>query len=266
VSRRTRILLLGALILAGCAPPLVAGFRGALVSTTGPSRSMVSVFETAEGILVVDLGWWGAADELGRTLAELGADSADVEAVLLTHAHRDHIAAWPAVRGAPFYLAEAEEPYLFGEAEYEAWVPRTADRLLHPDQPARGDIEIRTFRDDTTMVVGYDTIRAFLVPGHTPGSTAYLIRGILFAGDALAHTIFGGFRHAHPVFSDDVDKAASSLRSLFERLEPYDVRLVCTGHARCSEFTEAFRQDALGLDPPPPGPGPPGHPGPGPGT
>lgn len=40
------------------------------------------------------------------------------------------------------------------------------------------------FSKDTVFVFGRDTLHAFLVAGHTAGSTAYLFRGVLFVGDA----------------------------------------------------------------------------------
>jgi glyoxylase-like metal-dependent hydrolase (beta-lactamase superfamily II) len=246
MTSRLPVLAVAALALVGCGPPLAAGVGGAVIATTGPSRSMVSMFETEAGIVIVDLGWWGAEGELRESLARMGRDSSDVAAVFLTHAHRDHIAAWPAVRGATFYLAAAEEPYLFGEAEYEGWIPRLADRLADPEHPRRDEVAVRTFAADTAMVMGGDTIHAFLVPGHTPGSTAYVLRGILFAGDAVAKLALGGFRPARSAYSDDFELAQASLRSLFDRLEGHDVRVVCTAHAQCTEYSAEFRSDALG--------------------
>jgi glyoxylase-like metal-dependent hydrolase (beta-lactamase superfamily II) len=267
MMRIERLALACVVVLAGCAAPLAQGVGGAAIRAAGPGHSMFSLFETEAGLVVVDLGWWGAASELRNTLAAMDADSTDVVAVFLTHAHRDHIAAWPVVRGATFYLAEAEAPHFFGEAEYEGWIPRTADRLAEPLLPRRGDIEVITFASDTAIVMGRDTVHAFLVPGHTPGSTAYLMRGVLFAGDALARTPWG-FRHALPGYSDDVAQAAASLRSLFERVEPYDVRMACTAHAECAEFNEAFRREALAEQDPirSQAPVPRAHPIPGQGT
>jgi glyoxylase-like metal-dependent hydrolase (beta-lactamase superfamily II) len=217
---------------------------GAMVGQVGPGGSMFTVFPTGPGLVVVDLAWLDAADELRATLAGADASPHDVVAVLLTHAHRDHIAAWPAVRHAVFYMAAAEAPYFFGEAEYAGLIPRLADRIVPPSLPQRGEVEVVTFSTDTTLVLGSDTVHAFLVPGHTPGSTAYLMRGIVFAGDALARTPWG-FRHSLPGYSDDVGQAAASLRSLFQRLEDRDVRLICTAHGKCSPFTEEFRREAL---------------------
>jgi glyoxylase-like metal-dependent hydrolase (beta-lactamase superfamily II) len=245
----------GLVLVSGCAPPLARGVGGASIGT-GWAHSMVSMFQTDGGLVIVDLGWWGSAAEVRSVLEAMEPGPADHVSVFVTHAHRDHMAAWTEVRGATFYLAEAEAPYFFGEAEYQGWIPRTADRLVEPDLPRRGEVAVVTFASDTSFVFGRDTVHAFLVPGHTPGSTAYLMRGILFAGDALARTPLG-FRPALPGYSDDVAQAAESLRSLFHRLEGHDVRMACTAHAECGEFDEAFRQEALGVsgrfrDPGPP--------------
>jgi glyoxylase-like metal-dependent hydrolase (beta-lactamase superfamily II) len=238
------VTVLAAWLAAGCVASPIHGV-GVASATAGPGDSMFSAFRTDDGVILIDLGWWGAQNRLRAELERIGARPSDVVAVFLTHAHRDHIAGWPLVRSATFHLAMAEEPYFFGEREYEGWIPRAADRIVEPLHPPRGEVAVTMFETDTSFVVGRDTIHAFLVPGHTPGSTAYLVRGILFAGDALAHTQLG-FRPALPGFSDDVAQAAVSLRSLFQRVQPYGVRFVCTAHAKCAPFDEAFIRDALG--------------------
>jgi glyoxylase-like metal-dependent hydrolase (beta-lactamase superfamily II) len=212
---------------------------------------MVSLIQTDQGVVMVDLGWWSAGDRIRSELAGLGADTSDVIAVFLSHAHRDHIAGWPSVRHAIFYMAEAEVPYFFGEKEYKGWIPRLADRVIEPLNPVRGEVTVVTFSADTAIVVGRDTIHVFLVPGHTAGSTAYLVRGVLFAGDALSHTPVFGFRHSLPGYSDDVAQAELSLHSLVERLHAHHVRYICTAHAMCARYGATFLRDALS-DPPTP--------------
>lgn len=233
----------------GCAAHVPHDLRAApsatVVTSRDPSRSAISLYRVDAGIIVVDLGWWAAADALVSGLAELDATPADVIAVFLTHAHRDHVGAWRLVRHAPFHIAEAEAGLLFGEMRYEAWVPRWAEKVLPSDLPGRGDLHLRTFASDTTFAFGNDTLRAFLVPGHTPGSTAYLFRGRLHAGDAIAHTRASGYRAALRPYSDDVDDARASLRWLRARLAPLRVDTVCTAHLKCAAATEAFWTDVL---------------------
>src|SRR5687768_10961347 len=73
-------------------------------TTTGPWASMIYAARTDSGVIVIDLGWTGSEDVLPGLVRQLGAAPADVRFVFLTHAHRDHIAAWPLVRQARVIL------------------------------------------------------------------------------------------------------------------------------------------------------------------
>lgn len=208
----------------------------AAVTTGGPWNSMVYGIRTDEGVALFDLGWNGRTG-LDEVLARLQATPEEVTAVFLTHSHRDHIAAWPRVRHARFYMARAEVPYFLGEKEHEGPASRVAS-IVSPNLPAPGEIEIRPLDEDTAVVLGTDTIRAFLVPGHTPGSAAYLVEDVVLAGDALAHTRALGFQPARRLFSQDADEAQRSLDSLWARVLPYEPQHVCTAHARCTRYQE----------------------------
>ena len=242
------VLVVGTLGLAACASRMlpVVERGGEVIRTAGPNQSMIYAVDTSDGVVLVDLGWWGADDDLRSRLARMGRDTADVVAVFLTHAHRDHIAAWTAVPHAKFYLAEGEVDEFFGDSHYDGWIPKLADRLHPPRLPERGEVDVVPFASDTAFVFGADTVRVFLVPGHTDGSSAYLLRGVLFAGDAIGHVPVAGFRSARRGFSDDTALAAENLGRLFDRLEAYDVDAVCTAHAHCGAFTDAFRAKILG--------------------
>lgn len=235
--------------ISGCAWAVLADGEtptSRFVTTAGPNASMIFVARTTEGIVVVDLGWSDGEEALREGLEAIGGAPREVTHVFLTHGHRDHIAAWPAVRHARFHLGEAEIPYFHGEVPFGGWIPRWADAVVGEVYPARGELSVVPLRGDTVLVVGTDSIRAFAVPGHTPGSTAYLVRGTLFVGDAVSWTPFGGFRPAQWGFSDDTRRAAESLRELFERVRRLPVRQVCTAHARCAPFDDAFVEDVLG--------------------
>ena len=241
-------LLLATLALAGCTLGLERvrqPGRAAAVPTTGPWASMIYLARTDSGVIAVDLGWLGAEGALKRGLRELGATPDDVVAVFLTHSHRDHVRAWPAVRNATFYVAAPEVPRLTGDEGHHGVVPKLVDRLLPPPLPKAGELRMVGFAHDTAVVIGADTVRLFTVPGHTPGSAAYVLRGTLFGGDALARTPLYGFRSAKPAYSDDVERSRESVRSLFERVAPLGVRTACTAHAKCAPFDDDFRKAVL---------------------
>ncbi len=229
-------------------PPLHAPPRTAIVTTAGPNQSMTYIARIEGGVMVIDLGWWGAEDALEDGLSELGASPDDVIAVFITHAHRDHLGAWRTVRHASFFLGKGDEELLLGRERPGGWIPRWADRIRNRDLPKPGELQLHTFASDTAMTLGADTVHAFPVPGHTPGSTAYLFRGTLFAGDAISHTPISGFGPARRGYSDDAELAREALVDLRTRLVDHEVQRICTAHGTCSEFSDEFWEDVLGDD------------------
>lgn len=209
------------------------------VTTPEPTHSMIYVARTGAGIIVIDLGWVEGERTLRRGLTRLVADSGDVAAVFLTHAHRDHISGWRAVRGAPLVVAAPEAGFLVGARAHADLPSELAAALLGRVGPTPGEMEVRTFSTDTTFVFGTDTLRAFTVPGHTPGSAAYLFRAVLFVGDAMYGQWDGKLTAPRRIFTTDPALAAASLVSLQNRLAAYRVRWVCTAHARCAKYRKA---------------------------
>lgn len=235
--------LLLALPLSGCTYHLAAlqqPGHAVAFTTTGPWRSMVYAARTDSGVVVVDLGWAGAGGRLRRRLRELGVAPADVTDVFLTHSHRDHIAAWRTVRGARFHLWQPEAPLFDGSRQHADLPSRLARAKAGDAGPRPGEVDVRTFAGDTTFVVGGDTIRAYSVPGHTAGSAAYLFRGILFVGDAVARKPLRGYSGADPLFSLDTRMNRQSLIGLFVRVPMERVQWVCNAHAKCARPSEHF--------------------------
>ena len=144
---------------------------------------------------------------------------------------------------ATFHLADAERARLVGDSSHRGWIPGVADRVVPAGLPGATELEVRTFARDTTFVMGRDTLRAYLVAGHTSGSAVYLFRGVLFLGDAVTWSRRHGFVPARRGFSDDPGAAAANLRELWPRLPTGGVRYACTAHARCAPFTAAFLED-----------------------
>lgn len=239
------------LVLASIAQSAVACTRGlesiqdpphaVAVTTSGAWASMIYMARTDSGLIAIDLGWTGAEAALERGTRRLNGKPADVRFAFITHAHRDHIGGWPSVRDARFVLGLAELPYFIGSAQYLGLVPSSAERLSVTERPKNGDVSVIGVSRDTVFALGSDTLWAYPIPGHTPGSMAYLFRGILFGGDAVNYRPFSGFQGARPEMSDDPAQSRASLTALLQRIDSARVKYICSAHAKCGRNSERMR-------------------------
>ena len=168
------------------------------------TQGVVNFYLIEEGgrLLLVDAGAPGDWDLLVRTVADLGRRLDDLEAVLLTHAHADHIGTAERARtttGARVWVHQADaamasegtppkndgkaRSYLLRTEFYRttfSLMRRGASRII----PVK---EVATFADGETLDLP-GRPRAVHAPGHTVGSAALLLEGrrVLLTGDVLA--------------------------------------------------------------------------------
>ena len=131
------------------------------------------VMEKEGRLLVVDTG----ADEkrVLEGLTSLGLDPDRVEAVLLTHSDYDHAGLVRLFRNARVYLPEAEQVMVDGSMKRTFFASNHLDR------------QFTALPGDCSLAIGPWSVETRLVPGHTPGSTWYVVDGRwLFTGDSLA--------------------------------------------------------------------------------
>ncbi len=129
----------------------------------------------SDRVLVVDPG-----EEAERILAAAG-EMGEVEAILLTHCHFDHIGAVApvaAATGAPVYCPRIELPLL---ADIMAFVPWEG---FGPYESY--DAEETVAGGETLALAGLE-LDVIFTPGHSPGHVTYSVRGegAIFSGDVL---------------------------------------------------------------------------------
>ncbi len=222
------IVALGAVTFGGLAPlqAEALGDLGEVVKDGYVSIGLVDVGERK--LALIDAGADKDGKALLAALMRRGQNPEDVVAVFLTHGHPDHLAAARLLPKATFHAIESELPYLSGETKYRGPLPSmmgVEDPGVHPAAIADGD----------RIQVGTRTFEVFAVPGHTVGSAAFLVDGVLFVGDAASLESDGGLRSGPWLFSDDVNRQSASLRALAKALKGRPIRKMVFGHTGSAE-------------------------------
>lgn len=211
----------------------------------------VWVIEDAGRLTVIDAGMPKLFDRFTACLDDIGRSVNDIDAILITHGHPDHIGMAEQLRsasGATVWVHELDDailaapkralqlskpersfvPYLLRRPAAIA-VPAHLARMGGFSEPA---VTVRsTFTDGHTLdVPGQPTVVA--TPGHTPGSASFYFgdRGALFTGDALvsADGMTGriGPRISSRAFTHNSAVALASLTAI----AAVDAPIVLPGH------------------------------------
>jgi N-acyl homoserine lactone hydrolase len=174
--------------------------------------------------------------EIHTTTSEwLAAQSAPLAGVFLTHLHLDHVMGLPDVASSVPVYAGPGEPDASGFLNM--FTRGTIDRMLQASGPIRewpyaGDADERFAA--VVDIFGDASVWAIHVPGHSPGSTAYLIRTPngpeLLVGDA-SHTRWGWEHGVEPgTFSLDGPGSVESLAGLRELAQEFPQLEIHLGH------------------------------------
>lgn len=144
----------------------------------GPLQTNCYVMEKAEKCVIVDPGGEG-----NKLIQYIQTKRWQPIAILLTHAHFDHIGAVDVIRDyyqIPVYLHEKEAKWL-ADADLNGSKSFTSG---NPIEIKPADQMITTEFD---LVLGEFHFTVLETPGHSPGSVSYYLQdeGMIFAGDVL---------------------------------------------------------------------------------
>ena len=199
------------------------------------------LIETGRHVVLVDTGAGNASRSTGAIRARLdvaGLRPKDVDTVVLTHAHPDHIGGAVDARGRPAF---PHARYVLAESEWEFWMASRADlggMRLPADLKVGIGSTARTYLHALRFQVEpidreaeiAPGVRVILAPGHTPGHLALLVSSegqhLLDIADAAVHPL----HLEQPEWENGFDLASAAAgrtrRDLLERAVAEGMRVM----------------------------------------
>jgi glyoxylase-like metal-dependent hydrolase (beta-lactamase superfamily II) len=179
------------------------------------------VFNTGDKLILFDSGIGGSkafgpgAGRLQTTLASAGIKPEDVDAIILTHGHIDHLSG---IMSADAKRLFPNAQLMMAKTEFDFWTDeaKTSATGVFKMLVDAARANLLPNKDRLEMVEnGKEAVKgvqAVFTPGHTPGHTSYVLnaggKSLLLTGDAVSHTAIS-FRHPDWAFSFDADPAGA---------------------------------------------------------
>lgn len=130
--------------------------------------------DTSRQAVIIDPG-----DEGARILDAVKASDSQLQAVINTHAHFDHV-------GANAYIIERTGVDLLLHKDDAPLLARAADHAdIYGLSVVASPAPTRLLQDGDEITVGELTLRVIHLPGHSPGGICLHVGADLFVGDGL---------------------------------------------------------------------------------
>jgi glyoxylase-like metal-dependent hydrolase (beta-lactamase superfamily II) len=206
---------------------------------TAPEDAAIYLIDFDGHAALVDAGAGRGRRRLLDHLATLGVLPEHIDYLLLTHCHYDHTGGAHDLRellGCPVVAHELDADFLErGDSEVTAasWygaklIPCPVDRRLSGQRE--------------TLLLGKRSITALHIPGHSPGSVAYLV-------ESEDQTVLFG-QDVHGPLDLRLRSNRADYRASLERLLALEADILCEGHygifrgkPAVAEFIRSFLED-----------------------
>jgi len=174
--------------------------------------------------VLIDPGHRAPFDHVERGLEQLELSVDDLDLVICTHAHPDHIEAVPLVRGK-------QTPFTLHEAEWQ-WAATIGKQMSAAYGIDLGEFQPDFYLGEGTLKVKGLELEIIHTPGHSPGSVSiyWPAQKALFTGDLLFKEGVGR--------TDLPGGDGSQLKDSIKGLSDLDVEWLLSGHGDVISGTE----------------------------
>jgi len=210
---------------------------------------LVSWVVLVEGdrVALIDAGYPGQVTDVEESVRRVGRSPEEIEAVLVTHGHVDHVGGLPHLverYGVRVLTSEVESRNVRGEVHESATPLDVARRCYNPriaawalrvaaaggtQHPRVDDVEDVPF--GTALDLPHAPVAVSLA-GHTSGHTAYLVpaAGAIALGDALVTSHGTTGRHGPQILRGFFHHDENQLRATLAEVATVDADQLLPGH------------------------------------
>lgn len=166
---------------------------GGMIGLSHPSDSYVYLIDGKSEIALIDAGVGIDSEQIFHNIENEGYQLSDIKKVILTHTHADHAGGcrdFKEKAKSLLFVPQAEVGLFEGGSDDELGLNIAKESGIYlPDYVFPHCKVDYPVKHNETIKVGNLSLRSVNVPGHSPGSTCFLMekekRRILFTGDVV---------------------------------------------------------------------------------
>jgi glyoxylase-like metal-dependent hydrolase (beta-lactamase superfamily II) len=170
-------------------------------------------------LILIDTGAGWSVDKIINNIQKLGLSSKDLNKVILTHCHIDHIGGMPEIKkrfGSKIYIHKLDAPPL--ETGDQILTAASWYQTTFPPTP----VDVKFNLPEEVLTIGEQKIVCLHTPGHTPGSIC------IYLDKDGKRILFGQDLHG-PLLSEFGSNLEDYGRST-KKLLDLEADILCEGH------------------------------------